>query len=46
MRALPEILKKRRDVKVLIVGGDGVSYGRPPSDILLATTMRVPFSSS
>ena len=27
MRALPEILKARPDAEVLIVGGDGVSYG-------------------
>ena len=31
MRALPEILKRRPNARVLIVGGDGVSYGaRPP----------------
>ena len=31
MRALPEILKRRPHARVLIVGGDGVSYGtRPP----------------
>lgn len=28
MRALPEILKRRPEAQVLIVGGDGVSYGR------------------
>lgn len=27
MRALPEILRRRPDARVLIVGGDGVSYG-------------------
>jgi glycosyltransferase involved in cell wall biosynthesis len=27
MRALPAILRERRDVKVVMVGGDGVSYG-------------------
>jgi glycosyltransferase involved in cell wall biosynthesis len=32
MRALPEILKARPNARVLIVGGDGVSYGaKPPS---------------
>lgn len=33
MRALPEILAKRPNARVLIVGGDGVSYGaKPPAD--------------
>lgn len=31
MRALPEIMKARPNARVLIVGGDGVSYGAPPS---------------
>jgi glycosyltransferase involved in cell wall biosynthesis len=30
MRALPEILRRRPRAHVLIVGGDGVSYGDPP----------------
>ena len=30
MRALPEILKRRPNAKVLIVGGDDVSYGARP----------------
>tara|TARA_R110001599_G_scaffold60939_3_gene169282 strand:+ start:52298 stop:53602 length:1305 start_codon:yes stop_codon:yes gene_type:complete len=30
MRALPALLEKHPDVHVLIVGGDGVSYGAPP----------------
>jgi len=31
MRALPRLLRERRGARVLIVGGDGVSYGaRPP----------------
>jgi glycosyltransferase involved in cell wall biosynthesis len=30
MRALPEILERRPAAQVLIVGGDGVSYGRRP----------------
>lgn len=30
MRALPEILAKHPTAQVLIVGGDGVSYGAPP----------------
>ena len=33
MRALPEVLKARPDAQVVIVGGDGVSYGpRPQGD--------------
>jgi glycosyltransferase involved in cell wall biosynthesis len=32
MRALPEILRKRPKARVIIVGGNGVSYGRAPSD--------------
>jgi glycosyltransferase involved in cell wall biosynthesis len=31
MRALPDILKRRPEAKVLIVGGDGVSYGVRPT---------------
>ncbi len=31
MRALPRILKARPKARVLIVGGDGVSYGAPPT---------------
>lgn len=30
MRSLPEILSKHPDAQVLIIGGDGVSYGAPP----------------
>src|SRR5690606_18990583 len=30
MRALPQIMRERPNVKVFIVGGDGVSYGRKP----------------
>lgn len=32
MRALPDILKRRPRARVLIVGGDGVSYGAQPED--------------
>ncbi|MBF0257047.1 MAG: glycosyltransferase family 4 protein [Gammaproteobacteria bacterium] len=32
MRALPELLKQRPHAQVLIVGGDGVSYGAAPTD--------------
>jgi len=30
MRALPHLLRRRKRLRVLIVGGDGVSYGAPP----------------
>jgi glycosyltransferase involved in cell wall biosynthesis len=30
MRALPALLKRRKHAHVVIVGGDGVSYGTPP----------------
>jgi glycosyltransferase involved in cell wall biosynthesis len=30
MRALPNLLRARKDIRVAIVGGDGVSYGGPP----------------
>jgi glycosyltransferase involved in cell wall biosynthesis len=30
MRALPEILRRRPRAHVIVVGGDGVSYGTPP----------------
>jgi glycosyltransferase involved in cell wall biosynthesis len=33
MRALPQILKARPKARVLIVGGDGTSYGRKPEQI-------------
>lgn len=32
MRALPQILRQRPKARVLIVGGDGVSYGTQPHD--------------
>jgi glycosyltransferase involved in cell wall biosynthesis len=31
MRAIPHLLRARRDIKVVMVGGDGVSYGNPPA---------------
>jgi glycosyltransferase involved in cell wall biosynthesis len=41
MRALPRLLSQRRDLRVVLVGGDGVSYGAPPQkgtwrEVLLA----------
>lgn len=30
MRSLPEVMKARPNAQVVIVGGDGVSYGAPP----------------
>jgi glycosyltransferase involved in cell wall biosynthesis len=30
MRALPKLLRRRKRAEVVIVGGDGVSYGAPP----------------
>ncbi|MCF3974555.1 glycosyltransferase [Paracoccus salsus] len=32
MRALPQVLKARPDAQVVLVGGDGVSYGSAPRD--------------
>jgi glycosyltransferase involved in cell wall biosynthesis len=31
MRSLPQLLRRRRNAQVIIVGGDGVSYGAPPA---------------
>ena len=42
MRALPELMRARKDVKVVMVGGDGISYGCAPQqggtwrDVMLA----------
>jgi glycosyltransferase involved in cell wall biosynthesis len=30
MRAVPHLLRARKDVRVVMVGGDGISYGMPP----------------
>ncbi len=30
MRALPHLLKARKDVRVVLLGGDAISYGNPP----------------
>lgn len=34
MRALPRILRRRPSARIVIVGGDSVSYGPPPKDEL------------
>jgi glycosyltransferase involved in cell wall biosynthesis len=31
MRALPDLMRARKDVKIVMVGGDGISYGAGPS---------------
>jgi glycosyltransferase involved in cell wall biosynthesis len=31
MRALPQLLRRRKHAQIVIVGGDGVSYGAPPA---------------
>jgi glycosyltransferase involved in cell wall biosynthesis len=30
MRALPDLMRARKDIKVVMVGGDGISYGSAP----------------
>jgi len=32
MRAVPHLLRARKDVRVVMVGGDGISYGMPPAE--------------
>jgi glycosyltransferase involved in cell wall biosynthesis len=32
MRAVPHMLRARKDIRVAIVGGDGISYGAPPPE--------------
>jgi glycosyltransferase involved in cell wall biosynthesis len=32
MRAVPHLLRARKDIRVAIVGGDGISYGPPPPE--------------
>jgi len=36
MRALPELLRRRPKARVILVGGDGVSYGAAPSGVGMA----------
>jgi glycosyltransferase involved in cell wall biosynthesis len=30
MRALPDLMRERKDIKVVMIGGDGISYGAAP----------------
>jgi glycosyltransferase involved in cell wall biosynthesis len=32
MRALPDLMRARKDIKVVMVGGDGISYGSRPRE--------------
>ncbi len=32
MRAVPHLLRARKDIRIVLVGGDGVSYGMPPAE--------------
>jgi len=32
MRALPDLMRRRPNARIVVVGGDGVSYGRKPPD--------------
>jgi len=32
MRALPDLMRARKDLKVVMVGGDGISYGAKPAN--------------
>jgi glycosyltransferase involved in cell wall biosynthesis len=32
MRALPHLMRARKDVRAVLVGADGISYGRPPPE--------------
>ena len=32
MRAVPHLLRARKDIRVVMVGGDGISYGMPPAE--------------
>ena len=39
MRALPDLLRARKDVRVVMVGGNGISYGAPPREGTWRDTM-------
>jgi glycosyltransferase involved in cell wall biosynthesis len=32
MRAVPHLLRARKDIRVVMVGADGISYGTPPAE--------------
>jgi glycosyltransferase involved in cell wall biosynthesis len=32
MRAVPHLLRARKDIRVVLVGADGISYGMPPAE--------------
>ena len=32
MRAVPHLLRARKDIRVVLVGADGISYGTPPAE--------------
>ena len=31
MRTIPQLLRARKDIRIVLVGGDGISYGAPPA---------------
>ncbi len=39
MRALPHLLRARKDIRVVMVGADGISYGAPPPEGTWRQTM-------
>ena len=39
MRAVPHLLRARKDIRVVMVGGDGISYGMPPPEGTWRQTM-------
>ncbi len=39
MRAIPHLLRARKDLRVVLVGADGISYGMPPMDGTWRQTM-------
>lgn len=39
MRAVPHLLRARKDVRIVLVGADGISYGRPPPEGTWRQTM-------
>ena len=43
MKSLPELLNRRPNAQVVICGGDGVSYGRPPAEGTWRETMMKQF---